>query len=183
MKSIRTAVASIAAVTALALSFNAQAQSMSVSHVLQTDRTLPDTTTQQQRDELMKLFTAHIGLWQTRDPSTYPYERLITEDTVYEYPYAQSESARVIAGRDAVAEAVRKLPIAASDWRVEDVKLFQTLHSDIFFVAYKLTSPQHAYTQSYMARITVKGGQIANYYEVWDRDIAGPVSAAVLHNR
>lgn len=182
MNSIRTAVASIAAAAAIGLSFNAQAQSVSVSHVLQADRAIPDTTTHEQRDEVMKLFTAHIGLWQTRDPSTYPYERLITEDAVYEYPYAQSEAARTIAGRAAVADAVRKLPNVASDWRVEDVKLFQTLHSDIFFVSYKLTSPQHAYAQRYMARITVKGGQIANYYEVWDRDIAGPASATALHN-
>jgi ketosteroid isomerase-like protein len=130
----------------------------------------------------MKLFTAHLGLWLTRDPDSYPYEKLITEDAVFEYPYAQAESARHIEGRAAIAETLRKLPRVASDWQVDDVKLFQTPHSEIFFVAYQLSAAQHAYAQRYLARITVRDGQIANYFELWDRSVAGAASATASHN-
>jgi len=182
MKSIRVAIASIVTVAALALSNHAYAQSTSIAFALQTDPAIPDTTTRQQQDEVMKLFTAHLGLWLTRDTSSYPYERLITEDAVFEYPYAQTEPARHIEGRAAVAVAVRQLPRAASDWRFDDVKLFQTPYPDVFFVAYKLSTAQHGYTQRYLARITVRDGQIANYYELWDRSVAGAASATALHN-
>ena len=180
MKPIRVAIASIVTVAALALCNHAYAQSTAIAYAVQTDPAIPDTTTRQQQDEVMKLFTAHLGLWLTRDTTSYPYERLITEDAVFEYPYAQTESARYIEGRAAVAEALRKLPRAASDWRFEEVKLFQTPHPDVFFVTYKLSTTQYAYTQRYLARITVRDGQIANYYELWDRSVSGIVSAKKL---
>ena len=182
MKSIRVAIASIVTMAALALSNHAYAQSTAIAYALQTDPGIPDSTTRQQQDEVMKLFTAHLGLWLTRDTTSYPYERLITDDAVFEYPYAETQSARHIEGRAAVAEVLRKLPRAASDWRFDDVKLFQTPHADVFFVTYKLSTTQYAYTQRYLARITVRDGQIANYYELWDRSVAGAASATALHN-
>ena len=105
MKPVRTAIASILTVAALALSTHVYAQSAPMSYVLRSDPAIPDITTKQQRDEVMRLFTAHVGLWLTRDPNTYPYEKLLTDDAVFEYPYAQTESARHIEGREAVAEA------------------------------------------------------------------------------
>jgi ketosteroid isomerase-like protein len=182
MKRLRAAIASIITMVALALSTHAYAQSAPIAYMLQTDPAIPDTTTKQQQDEVMKLFTAHLGLWLTRDPNSYPYEKLITEDAVFEYPYAQADSARHIEGRAAVAETLRKLSRTASDWQFDDVKLFQTPHSDIFFVAYSLSATQHAYAQRFLARITVRNGQIANYYELWDRSIAGATSAATAHD-
>ena len=94
---------------------------------------------------MIKLFAAHLGLWLTRDPNTYPYEKLITEDAVFEYPDAEPESARHIEGRAAIAQTLRKLPRAASDWQYGDVKLFQTPRPDVFFVAYTLSATQHGY--------------------------------------
>ena len=176
------AMVSMVTVAALMPSAPASAQSVSLAYVLQTDPAIPDITTRQQQDEVMKLFTAHRGLWLTRDPNGYPYEKLITEDAVFEYPYAEAESTRRIEGRAAVAEALRKLPRAASDWQFDDVRLFQTAHQDIFFVSYDLSAPQHAYAQHFLARITVRDGQIANYHELWDRDVTGGVSAANAHN-
>jgi hypothetical protein len=176
------AIASMVTVGALVPSAPASAQSVSIAYVLQADPAIPDITTRQQRDDVMKLFTAHLGLWLTRDPNSYPYERLITEDAVFEYPYAQADSARRIAGREAVAEALRKLPRRASDWQFDDIKLFQTAYPDIFFVSYNLSAPQHGYMQHFLARVTVRNGQIANYLELWDREVVGAVSAANSHN-
>jgi uncharacterized protein len=176
------AIASIVTLAAFALPARADAQSAPITHAMPANPAIPDAAVKQQQDEVMKLFTAHLGLWLSREPNSYPYERLITEDAVFEYPYAESESARYVEGRAAVAETLRKLPRAASDWQFEDVKLFRTLHPDVFFVAYTLSAPQHAYTQSFLARITVRNGQIANYLELWDLGVAGAVSATASHN-
>jgi ketosteroid isomerase-like protein len=182
MKPLHIAIASILTVAALTLSSHAYSQSAPISYVLRSDPSMPDITTKQQQEEVMKLFTAHVGLWLTRDPNSYPYEKLITDDAVFEYPYAQTDSARHIVGREAVAEALRKLPRGESDWQFDDVQLFQTAHPEIFFVSYKLSAAHRAYTQTYLARITVRNGQIANYYELWDRSVSGVVSATNLHN-
>ncbi len=186
MKTIRTALASIGTAAALALSVHTHAQSAPLPYMLQADPAIPSTTTKQQQDEVMSLMTAHLGLWLTRDPSSYPYEKLITEDAVFEYPYADAESGRHVEGRTAVAQAVRNQPLAAAEWKFDDIKLFQTPHPDIFFVQYTaiayLPTGERAYAQSHLARVTVRNGQIANYYELWDRSVAGVTPAETAHN-
>src|SRR3954470_812276 len=181
MKLSRSAIAALAALAALTTCIPANAQSALIPYALQSDPAIPDITTKQQQEEVMSLFTAHVGLWLTRDPDRYPYERLITEDALFEYPYADTESVRHVQGRSAVAELLRTLPRTAVDWKFDDVKLFQTAHSDVFFVSYNLSTAQHPYGQGYIARITVRNGQIANYYELWDRNVTGATSAATAH--
>ena len=181
MKLAFTAVAALATLTAFTVSISANAQSDPIPYALQSDPAIPDITTKQQQEEIMSLFTAHIGLWLTRDRDRYPYERLITEDALFEYPYADNESVRHIQGRKAVAGMLRALPRAAVDWKIDDVKLFQTAHSDVFFVSYNLSTSEHPYGQDYLARITVRNGQIAGYYELWDRSVTGADSAATAH--
>jgi len=117
MKLACTAVAALATLAAFTLCISAYAQSDLIPYALQRDPAIPDITTKQQQEEVMSLFTAHAGLWLTRDPDRYPYERLITEDALFEYPYADTESARQIQGRKAVAEILRALPRAAADWK------------------------------------------------------------------
>ena len=185
MKPIRTALTSIGTAAAFALSVHAYAQSAPLPYTLQADPAIPSTTTRQQQDEVMSLITAHLGLWLTRDPNSYPYEKLITEDAVFEYPYADAESSRHVEGRTAVAQVVRQQPLAAAEWKFDDVKLFQTPHPDVFFVqytaiAYRPTG-ERAYAQSHLARVTVRNGQIANYYELWDRSVTGIATAETAH--
>jgi uncharacterized protein len=187
MKPIRNAFASLALASALAASGYANAQSAPMPYTLQADPQIPSTTTQQQQDEVMNLLTAHLGLWLTRDPNSYPYERLVTEDAVYEYPYAETQSEQHLQGRAAVADALRKLSAAAGERKFGDIKLFQTPHTDTFFVEYKATAyvpvSNTPYEQRYLARITVKEGKIANYFELWDRDVeASALSATTAHN-
>jgi len=186
MKPIRTIFAVLAITSALALAGQAYGQSAPLPYTLQADPQVPDTTTRQQQDDVMNLLTAHLGLWLSRDPNTYPYERLLTEDTVFEYPYADEQSERRIEGRTAVADALRKLAAVTGERSYGDIKLFQTPHPDVFFVEYKATArapgTQQPYEQRYLARITVKEGKIANYYELWDRDTAASLQATTAHN-
>src|SRR6476620_1640694 len=181
MKLSHSALAVLAALAALMVCTPANAQSALIPYALQRDPAIPDITTKQQQEEVMSLFTAHIGLWLTRDRDRYPYERLITEDALFEYPYADNESVRHIQGRKAVAGMLRALPRAAVDWKIDDVRLFQTAYSDVFFVSYNLSTSEHPYGQDYLARITVRNGQIAGYYELWDRSVTGADSAATAH--
>jgi len=185
MNTIRTALVSIGVAAALAFSSSARSQSEPLPYTLQADPAIPNITTQQQQDEVMKLVTAHLGLWLTRDPSTYPYERLVTDDAVFEYPYAEMQATRRVEGRTLIARALRDQAPAALVWQFSDVKLFQTAQPDIFFVQYSangfLPTGERAFEQHRLARVTVRDGQIANYYELWERALAGvPIDSA--HN-
>lgn len=186
MNMFRSALTTLALAMTLAASGHAHAQSAPLPYTLQADPQIPSTTTKRQQDEVMSLLTAHLGLGSTRDPNSYPYERLVTEDAVFEYPYANVESDRHIKGRVAVADALRKLSGSGSDRKFGDVKLFQTPHSDVFFVEYKATAyvplSKQSYEQRYLARITVRQGKISNYYELWDRDVESAALSATARN-
>jgi putative intracellular protease/amidase len=103
--------------------------------------------------------------WQT--------EQFVTEDAVFEYPYADDESRR-IEGREAIRQALHKFSESASNWAFSDLRLFQTLYPNIFFVEYRakayVPATQRIYESRYLARITVRDGKIANYDELWERD-------------
>jgi len=185
MKPIRTLLLLLGAAAGLGVSSAAFAQAAPLPYTLQADPAIPNITTAQQQDEVMKLITAHLGLWLTRDPDSYPYERIVTQDAVFEYPYAEAQSNRRVEGRAAIARVLRDQAPAALAWQFSDVKLFQTLHQDIFFVEYTATAyaagGEHALEQRRLARVTVRDGQIANYHELWERGIAN-VPTATAHN-
>ena len=171
MNSIRTMAVSLAIAIALSTSVSVQAQSAPRP----TAPAHPGTAsiaTQQQQDEVKALMAAYLGLWLAEDPSRYALE-FVTEDAVFEYPYAD-DAYRRIEGREAIGHALRKLPVTASNWMFSDLRLFQTLYPDIFFVEYKakayVPATQHAYESRYLARITVRDGKIADYVELWERD-------------
>ncbi len=172
MSSIRSQAASMAVVVALAVSANTQAQSAAIPYTLPVEPG-ESVASKQQQDEVMTLMAAYLGLWLAEDPSRYAFEQFVTEDAVFEYPYADDASRR-IEGREAIGLALRKFPVTASNWTFSDVRLFQTLHPDIFFVEYKakayVPATQHTYESRYLARITVRDGKIANYAELWERD-------------
>src|SRR5215510_5816592 len=112
MKTIRTLLASVTAAPVLTVGGgSASAQAEPMPYTLQADPQIPSITSPEQRNEVMRLFTAHVGLWLTTDPNSYPYERLVTDDAVFEFPYASESSARHIEGQSAVAEALRKLSV------------------------------------------------------------------------
>ena len=70
MRKLNGTVASIATAAALALSGHAYAQSAPIAHAQPANPAIPDVTVKQQQDEVMNLFTAHLGLWLTRDPTS-----------------------------------------------------------------------------------------------------------------
>jgi ketosteroid isomerase-like protein len=161
--------ASVAIAVTLATSVNTQAQSAPIPYTLQGEGGI---ATSQQQDEVMTLMAAYLDLWLAEDPSRYAFEQFVTEDAVFEYPYADYASRR-FEGRKAIGDALRKFPVIASNWKFTELQLYQTSYPDIFFVAYKanahVPATQHTYESSYLARITVRDGKIADYYELWER--------------
>jgi ketosteroid isomerase-like protein len=171
VNSIRTMAVSLAIAIALSTSVSVQAQS-APRPTVPADPGTASIATQQQQDEVKALMAAYLGLWLAEDPSRYALE-FVTEDAVFEYPYAD-DAYRRIEGREAIGQALRKLPVTASNWTFSDPRLFQTLYPDIFFVEYKakayVPATQHTYESRYLARITVRDGKIADYVELWERD-------------
>lgn len=173
MNAIRSMTASLAVVVALTASANIHAQSAPGTYMPPAEPGISGVATKQQQDEVMTLMAAYLGLWSAEDPSRQAFEQFVTEDAVFEYPYADDASRR-FEGRKAIGQALRKFAVIASNWKFTDLHLYQTLYPDTFFVAYKanayVPSTQHTYKSSYLARITVRDGKIADYYELWERD-------------
>ncbi|MGH7712745.1 MAG: nuclear transport factor 2 family protein, partial [Gemmatimonadaceae bacterium] len=173
VNSIRSMTASLAVVVALTTSANIQAQSAPRTYTPPAEPGISSIATKQQQDEVMTLMAAYLGLWLAEDPSRYAFEQFVTEDAVFEYPYAD-EAFRRIEGRKAIGQALRKLPVTASNWRFTDLKLYQTLYPHIFFVEYTakahVPTTQRIYESRHLARVTVRDGKIADYNELWERD-------------
>jgi ketosteroid isomerase-like protein len=172
VNSIRIMAVSLAVAIALSTSVDVRAQSAPTPYTPPADPGTSGIVTQQQQDSVKMLMAAYLGLWLVEDRGRYAFE-FVAEDAVFEYPYAD-EADRRIEGREAIGQALRKFPVTASDWTFSDLRLFQTLYPDVFFVEYKakayVPATQHIYESRYLARITVRDGKIANYAELWERD-------------
>ena len=172
MNSIRTLAVSLAVAIALSTSVNVQAQSAPTPYTPPADPGTASIATEKQQDEVKTLMAAYLGLWLAEDPGRYAFG-FVTEDAVFEYPYAD-DAYRRIEGREAIGRALRKFPVTASNWMFSDLRLFQTLYPDTFFVEYRakayVPATQHMYESRYLARITVRDGKIANYAELWERE-------------
>ena len=170
MNSIPKLLVSTAVAAGLIASVNALAQSGPAPHA---SREAPNVAARQQQDEALDLVAAYLRAWSAEDPRRYPVEQFVSEDAVFEYPYAEGASRR-LEGRDAIGQALRKTGLAASNWNFTGLRLFQTLEPGVYFVEYKASAhvpaTQHKYESRYIARVTVRDGKIANYLELWERD-------------
>lgn len=172
MNSLRTIAVSLGIAIAMSPSADVQAQSAPPSYTSPTDPGIGSIATQQREQEVKKLMAAYLGLWSADDPSRYAFD-FVTEDAVFEYPYADNAYRR-IEGREAIAQTLRTCPAAARSWTFSDLRVLETLYPNIFFVEYKVNAyvptNQHTYESRHLARITVRDGRIADYFELWNRD-------------
>jgi len=170
MNSIRKLFVSTVVAAGLTASVNALAQSGPAPHA---SREAPNVAARQQQDEALYLVAAYLRAWSAEDPSRYPVDQFVSDDAVFEYPYAD-EASRRFEGRDAIGQSLRKTGLAASNWSFTGLRLFQTLEPHVYFVEYKASAyvpaTQHTYESRYIARVTVRDGKIANYLELWERE-------------
>jgi ketosteroid isomerase-like protein len=177
--------ASLAVVVALTTSANIQAQSGVRPYTQPAEPGISSIETRKQQDAVMTLMAAYLGLWSAEDASRYAFEQFVTEDAVFDYPYAD-EAFRRIEGRKAIGQALRKLPAIASNWTFSNLKLYQTLYPHVFFVEYTakayVPKTQHTYESRHLGCITVKDGKIANYNELWERDAKAAAFGTTAQN-
>jgi len=185
MNAIRSMTASLAVVVALTTSANIQAQSAPIPYTQLAEPGISSIATKQHQDDVMMLMAAYLGLWSAEDPSHYAFEQFVTEDAVFDYPYAD-EVFRHIEGREAIGQALGKLPVIASNWTFTHLKLYQTLYPHIFFVEYRakayVPTTQRTYESRHLGRITVRDGKIANYNELWERDAKAAAFGTTAQN-
>ena len=124
MNMIRTTIATVLVAAAVGVPSWALAEPPSIPYTLVSEVAVPGITTVQERDEVMRLMSAHLGLWAASDPEQYAYADLLTEDAVFEYPLAGNDPSVHVAGRKAVIDVMRRLPGVATGWKFHDVMLF-----------------------------------------------------------
>lgn len=120
-----------------------------------------------------RALAAHLKLWTAEDRAQYPYESILSDAVVYEFPYAEAPSDRRIEGKAAIADYLRNMARTATDWTFSDIKLIPTLEASVFFVSLKASAivrkTGRAYHQTYMLRITLDGDKISNLLVLWDQ--------------
>ena len=167
---------------ALAAFQHAVAQSPAPTYALVSDPGIASITTPEDRDQVMRLMSAHLEWWATTGPEQYPSAALLAVDVVFEYPYARDGKGVRLEGREAVTENLRTLSRTASRWYFHDLKLIETPYRDVFFIEYQATAfvpaTNRTYEGRHIARVTVRDGKIADYYELWDRKARAMAFAA-----
>jgi ketosteroid isomerase-like protein len=125
------------------------------------------------RDAALQLLTAHLGLWSADDPERYPYGEVVAEDVVFLFPYAENGNPQ-LRGLESALPVLRGLAAAGTDWKFSEIRLYNTLHADVFFAEYRASAfvpaTGRTYQGRHVARITLRDGKIAEYLEIWDQD-------------
>jgi len=156
---------------------------MSVSYAAPADpRPLPGPTYEAAADRavsysalanVQRAIAAHLALWTSPDRAHYPYEALLADDVVYEFPYAAAPSSARIEGKKAIADHLRNVAEGATQWTFSDLKFFSTLEPNVFFVSLNASAvvreTGRPYRQTYVIRVTMDGDKISNLYTLWDQ--------------
>ena len=147
-----------------------------------TAAVVPSTVERPALGAAQRALDAHLNFWTATDPAHYPYESLLTEEAVYEFPYAPVASRRV-EGKSAIADYLRAAAHDITDWKFSDVRLFSTLEPNVFFASFNATATVretgNLYRQHYLVRLTLNGDKIANLLVLWDQSARAAAFAKV----
>jgi uncharacterized protein len=121
-------------------------------------------------ERVRRVFETHLAVF---DPqSTSNYAELLTDDAVYEFPFAPAEFPSRVEGKEAVAKYMTGLPQLAENWQFWDFDFSATTNPDVFFVEFKGSADAAAtgrkYEQTYIGRIEMRGEKMSNYREFWN---------------
>jgi len=119
-----------------------------------------------------RAFKLHLTLFTSKDMTTEAYSSFITDDVIYEFPYAPAPFANRLEGRDAVAAHQANIATLASNWNFKNLTFSATSDPDIIFVEFEggglVKSTGKVYQQVYTAQLTMRGEQIAHYREFFN---------------
>jgi uncharacterized protein len=120
-----------------------------------------------------RVFGAHLAVF---DPqSTSNYAELLTDDAVYEFPFAPAEFPSRVEGKEAIVKYMIGLPQLADNWQFWDLTFFATTDPDVVFVEFKgsaeVTATGRKYEQTYIGRIEMRGEKMSKYREFWNPQV------------
>jgi ketosteroid isomerase-like protein len=120
-----------------------------------------------------RAFEAHLAVF---DPqSTSNYAELLTDDAVYEFPFAPAAFPSRVEGREAIAEYMTGLPQLAKNWQFRDFTFSATTDPDVFFVEFKgsadVIATKRKYEQIYIGRLEMRGEKMSKYREFWNPQV------------
>lgn len=172
MNALKNVAISVAAVFALAAPYAAKADSRPLatpSYEAAGER----AADQSEFDNVRRAIAAHLELWTSADPVAYPYETLLADDVVYEFPYADTPSSTRIEGKKAIADYLRGLAEPTTQWTFSNLRFFRTLEPNVFFVSFNgeatVRDTGRPYQQTFMIRVTMEGDKISNLNMLWDQ--------------
>lgn len=120
-----------------------------------------------------RLFKAHLAVFDPR--STSNYAELLTDDAVFEFPFAPAEFPSHVEGREAIAKYMTGLPQLAENWQFWDLTFSATTNPDVFFVEFKgsaeVIATKRKYEQTYIGRIETRGEKMSKYREFWNPQV------------
>ncbi len=115
-----------------------------------------------------RVFEAHLTVLKNPQ-STSNYGEFLTEDAVYEFPFAPGEFPTRIEGKEAVVKYMTGLPQIAENWQFRDVTFFATTNPDVAFVEFVVSAEAPAtgrkYEQPVIARLEMRGVKMSKYRE------------------
>jgi len=172
MNAIKKVAISVAAVAALSGSYAAIADSRqptTPSYEAAGERAANESDF----DNVRRAIAAHLELWTSADPAQYPYETLLADDVVYEFPYADTAASTRIEGKRAIANYLRDLTEPTTQWKFSDLRFFRTLEPNVFFVSLNgeavVRDTGRPYQQTFVIRVAMNGNKISNLYMLWDQ--------------
>jgi uncharacterized protein len=120
-----------------------------------------------------RLFEAHLAVFDPHNTSN--YAELLTDDAVFEFPFASAPYPSRVEGKEAVVKYMAGLPQLAENWQFWDLTFSATTNSDIFFVEFKgsadVTATGRKYQQTYIGRIETRGEKMSKYREFWNPQV------------
>jgi uncharacterized protein len=172
MNTLEKLAVSIVAVAALSASYSAVGDSRPLA-TPSYEAAGARAADQSDFDNVRRAIAAHLELWTSADPVHYPYETLLADDVVYEFPYADTPSSTRIEGKKAIADYLRGLAEPTTQWTFSDLRFFRTLEPDVFFVSLTgeavVRDTGRPYRQTFLIRVTLDGDKISNLYLLWDQ--------------
>jgi uncharacterized protein len=124
-------------------------------------------------ERVCRVFEAHLDVFDAQ--STSNYAELLTDDAVYEFPFAPAEFPSRVEGKEAIAKYMTDLPQLADNWKFWDLTFFATTDPDVVFVEFKgsaeVTATGRKYDQTYIGRIEMRGEKMSKYREFWNPQV------------
>jgi len=172
MNTLKKLAVSIAAVSALSASYAALGDSRPLANP-SYEAAGERAADQSDFDNVRRAIAAHLELWTSADPVAYPYETLLADDVVYEFPYADTPSSTRIEGKKAIANYLRGLAEPTTQWTFSDLRFFRTLQPNVFYVSLNgeavVRDTGRPYQQTFLIRVAMDGDKIANLLMLWDQ--------------